>query len=102
MLDRAATCEAVATVHAPAADARARLANAAAEVEEIDARTCRARLRPDTAEWLTARLLALDCDVEVDEPPELAERLRTFARRLGRATDPDAGGAPVAAKRLLG
>jgi predicted DNA-binding transcriptional regulator YafY len=95
MLDRAPTYEAVVTVHAAAADARARLGDAAAEVEEIDARSCRVRLWPETAEWLTARLLALDCDVDVHEPPELVGRLRTFAARLGGAVDPGAGGSPA-------
>jgi predicted DNA-binding transcriptional regulator YafY len=86
MLDRAPMYEAVVTVHAPPAHARARLADAAADIEAIDEHTCRVRSQPETAEWLAARLGALGCDFEVHEPPELVEHLSALAERLGRAT----------------
>lgn len=86
MLDRAPTYEAVVTIHAPLAEARARLADAAIEIEPIDEHSCQFRSRPETAEWLVARLGSLGCDFEIDEPPELVERLRSFAVRLQHAT----------------
>jgi predicted DNA-binding transcriptional regulator YafY len=85
MLDRAPMYEAVVTLHAPLADARARLADVAADIEPIDERTCRFRGRAETAEWLAARLGALGCDFEVHEPPDLVERLRVLAARLSRS-----------------
>jgi predicted DNA-binding transcriptional regulator YafY len=85
MLGRAPTYEAVVTVHSPVADARARLADAAADIEAIDERSCRFRSRPETAEWLAARLGALGCDFHVHEPPELVEHLASLGARLMRA-----------------
>jgi predicted DNA-binding transcriptional regulator YafY len=86
MLDRAPTYEAVVVVHAPLAEARARMADAATAIEPIDAQRCRVRCTPDTAEWLAARLGALGHPFEVEEPPELTEHLRAFAAQLHHAT----------------
>jgi hypothetical protein len=86
MLDRAPVYEAMVTVHAPLAQARARLGDAASTVEAIDEDTCRIRTRPDTAAWLAARLGSLGYDFEVHEPPELVDHLHTLAVRLHHAT----------------
>ncbi len=88
MFERAPTYEAVVTVRAPIAEARARLADAAIVIEPIDDHSCRFRGRPETAEWLAARLGSLGCDFEVQEPPELVDHLHTLALRLLRATRP--------------
>jgi predicted DNA-binding transcriptional regulator YafY len=85
-LDLAPTYEAVVTLHAPLAAARARLGDAAIDLEQIDEHHCRFHSRPDTAEWLAARLGALGYDFELHEPPELIEHLRSLADRLFRAT----------------
>lgn len=55
------------------------------EVTEIDEETCRLRTHADTLDWLAFRLLALDCEFEVHEPPELNARLLVLAGRLTRA-----------------
>ncbi len=46
---------------------------------------CRWTSPADTVEWLAFRLLTLGCEVEVHEPPELREHLRTMAGRARRA-----------------
>jgi predicted DNA-binding transcriptional regulator YafY len=47
---------------------------------------CRWTAPADTLEWLAFRLLTLGCEVEVHDPPELVEHLRTVAGRARRAT----------------
>jgi predicted DNA-binding transcriptional regulator YafY len=46
---------------------------------------CRWESAADTVEWLAFRLLTLDCEFEVHEPPELVDHLRTVAGRARRA-----------------
>ena len=69
------------TLHASLAEAKARLGDAAIELEPIDQNRCRFRSHPDTAEWLAARLAALGCEFELHEPPELIEHLRALGVR---------------------
>jgi predicted DNA-binding transcriptional regulator YafY len=57
-------------------------------VEPLDDATCAYRTGDDDLDWLAMRVLMLGVDFEVHEPPELAERLRSLARRIDRATAP--------------
>ncbi|GII02049.1 helix-turn-helix transcriptional regulator [Planobispora takensis] len=86
----APTYSAVATLHMPAAEAAARLGDASGDVEPIDERTCRLRGHTDTLEWLAFRLVMLDCEFEVHEPPELLGYLAALGARVTRAASPAA------------
>ncbi|XVS66683.1 helix-turn-helix transcriptional regulator [Actinosynnema sp. CA-299493] len=83
MLSRAPTCTAVATVHLPARDVRARFPGV--RVEAVDERTCVIRDFTDTVEYLAFHLLQLGGEFEVHEPPELVRHLRELHDRIGRA-----------------
>ncbi|MER5264336.1 YafY family protein [Actinosynnema sp. NPDC002837] len=83
MLSRAPTYTAVATVHLPARDVRARFPGA--DVEVVDERTCVLRNFSDTVEYLAFHLVQLGCEFEVHEPPELVRHLRELHDRVGRA-----------------
>lgn len=85
MYSLAPTYSAVATLHAPVEEMRARLGDTPAELEAIDERSCRLRSHTDTLEWLAFRLVMLGCEFEVHEPPELAGYLRTLSGRAARA-----------------
>jgi hypothetical protein len=63
----------------------------------IDAHTCEYRTGDDDLRWPALRVAMLG--VEVHEPPELVEDLRTPAERLERATPPGAGEPPTAPPR---
>ncbi|MFJ2862626.1 helix-turn-helix transcriptional regulator [Kitasatospora sp. NPDC087314] len=76
----------LATVHTPAAHVRRRFNQGDAEIEPIDEHSCRLRSRTDSVEWTAMRLLMLDCEFEVHEPPELTAHLRDLAARANRAT----------------
>jgi predicted DNA-binding transcriptional regulator YafY len=76
---------AVATLHLPLEEAARRLGGPAGELEAIDAHTCRLQSATDTLGWLAVRLLLLDCEFEVHEPPELAEYLQALGARATRA-----------------
>lgn len=90
---------AVATLRLPADAAAARLGTGAGDFEPIDATGCRYRSRPDTLEWIVSRLLLLDCDFEVHEPPELITYLRRVAARVDRATPAEQDEAGLSAPR---
>lgn len=77
--------EARVTVHAPAEVARRRLPGAWGEVTPIDPATCELRTGDDDLGWLAIRLVMLDADIDVHEPPELRERLAELGGRLVRA-----------------
>lgn len=88
LFDLAPTYRAVATLHVPADLATMRLGgDVHGDVEPIDEDRCRLHLQADTLEWLAFRLIRIDCDFEVDEPPELADYLRGLGDRLTRAAD---------------
>jgi predicted DNA-binding transcriptional regulator YafY len=53
-------------------------------IEAIDAHTCRYITGDDDLGWLAMRVAMLGVDFEVQEPPELMERLRELAGRVGR------------------
>jgi predicted DNA-binding transcriptional regulator YafY len=78
--------EAEVTLHAPAEEVTSRFPRHWGTIEAIDERTCRFRTGDDDLGWLAVRLAMLDVDFEVNEPPELRERLRSLANRLTRAT----------------
>jgi predicted DNA-binding transcriptional regulator YafY len=84
MYSGAPTYAAVATLDLPAAPEH--LGGASTPLP--DGR-CRWESPADTLDWLAFRLLTLGCEVEVHEPPELVDHLRTVAGRANRA----AGGA---------
>jgi predicted DNA-binding transcriptional regulator YafY len=71
-------------VHAPAAAVAGRVPPAVL-VEAVDDRSCIVSAGSDTPHMLALYLGMLDADFEVDEPPELVERLRTLANRYRRA-----------------
>jgi predicted DNA-binding transcriptional regulator YafY len=79
--------EARITLHAPADEVARRSPSHWGTLEPIDAQTCEYRTGDDDLGWLAVRIamLGVDFDLEVHEPPELAERLRALAGRLSRA-----------------
>jgi predicted DNA-binding transcriptional regulator YafY len=54
-------------------------------VEPIDERRCRVRAGSNSLDAIVAHLLLLGFDFEAHEPPELIDRMRMLAARLGRA-----------------
>lgn len=83
-LTLAPTYRMVATLHAPLE----RVAPAAADVadlEPIDDGRTRITIDGDTLEWLAFRLILLDCDFEIHEPPDLEAYVGRLARRLDRS-----------------
>ena len=77
--------EAVVKLHASAPEIVSRIPSHWGTVEEIDERSCRFRAGDDDLRWLAIRIAMLDVDFEVEEPPELAERLAAMGKRLTRA-----------------
>jgi predicted DNA-binding transcriptional regulator YafY len=71
-------------VHTPAAAVAGRVPPAVL-VEAVDDRSCIVSAGSDTPHMLALYLGMLDADFEVDEPPELVERLLTLADRYRRA-----------------
>jgi predicted DNA-binding transcriptional regulator YafY len=78
--------EASVILHAAAEEVETRVPYYWGTIEPIDERTCRYRTGDDDLGWLATRIAMLDVDFEVDEPPELGERLEALAERIGRAT----------------
>jgi predicted DNA-binding transcriptional regulator YafY len=78
--------EASVILHAAAEEIARRVPSYWGTIEPIDERTCRYRSGDDDLGWLAIRIAMLDVDFEVQEPPELTERLEALADRLGRAT----------------
>jgi predicted DNA-binding transcriptional regulator YafY len=78
--------EAVVTLHAPVEEIAGRVPRHWGTLEPIDRRRCRYRTGDDDLGWLAIRIAMLDVDFEVQEPPELAERLGALSDRLRRAT----------------
>jgi predicted DNA-binding transcriptional regulator YafY len=76
--------EARITLHASAEAMRARIPPHWGAFEPLDDETCEYRSGDDNVEWLAVRVLMLGVDFDVHEPPELAEHLRGWARRLAR------------------
>ncbi len=78
--------EARVTLNAPAEEIRGRVPPAWGTVEPIDERTCELRTGDDNLDWLAVRVAMMPGEFVVHEPPELIERLRDLAGRIGRAT----------------
>jgi predicted DNA-binding transcriptional regulator YafY len=87
LLDLTPVYAAVVTLHAPVEQVAGRL-GADADLEPIDAASCRLRGHTDTLRWLAWRLLTLGCDFEVHEPAELVTYLREIGGRAVRAAGP--------------
>jgi hypothetical protein len=56
-----------------------------AELEPVDAHTCRLRSQADTLKYLAFQLVQLGCDFDVHEPPELRDHLLAMGSRITRA-----------------
>jgi predicted DNA-binding transcriptional regulator YafY len=78
--------EARVTVHAAADEVRARRW-LGGTVEPIDDATCLLSTSDDHLDWLAMRIAMLGWEYEVHGPPELVERLREIAGRIGRAVE---------------
>jgi predicted DNA-binding transcriptional regulator YafY len=76
---------AVATLHAPMAALAGRIGDGLGDLEPVDEHTCRLRSHTDTLPYLAFRLVQLDCEFEVHEPPELREHLLAIGTRATRA-----------------
>jgi len=74
-------------VREPAASLQSRLWPGWGEVEPRSEDTCVLVVRGQSVQALALHILALDVDVEVEQPPELVEHLRLLARRLAGAVD---------------
>lgn len=82
-LSLAPTYRLVATLAAPL-ERVVRAAGEVAELERVDAKHTRVTIDGDTLAWLAFRLMLLDCDFVIHEPPELVEYLGRLEKRLGR------------------
>lgn len=82
----ASTYRVDAVVHAPAPHVQASTGDWA-EVTPIDDTTCRLRMNANSLDWPLVALGGLDAEFTVVEPPELIERLGSWADRFGRAAE---------------
>ena len=71
--------------HAPLEKAAERIPPAAGTLEPVDEHTCVLRMGASSLEMLAVYLASTGFEFEVREPPELIERMRALAERLGRA-----------------
>ncbi len=77
--------EARVTMHVSAEKLARRVAPNWGTIEPLDAERCEFRSSDDNLAWLALRIVMLDADFVVEEPPELAEHLFALAERIGRA-----------------
>ena len=80
------TVHARVTVHAPAAEVRARINQAVGVVEPVDDRSCVLLTGADSLEMIAVYLGMLGLDFAVDAPADLVAHLATLARRYAEAT----------------
>jgi hypothetical protein len=73
------------TVQASVAQVTERIPPTVGVVEPIDSASCRLTLGANHMDSLILQLGLLDFEFQVEDPPELAERLRVLADRLRRA-----------------
>jgi predicted DNA-binding transcriptional regulator YafY len=85
LFGRSPTYEAVITLEAPVEVVRRRMGGAKADLVALDEHRCRLRAKSDSVRWIAFRVLTLDCDFTVEQPPELAAYLRTLSDRTARA-----------------
>jgi biotin operon repressor BirA-like protein len=81
----APTYSATVTLHIPIEQAARRAHEVPGALQPVDERSCRLSTHTDTLEWLAFRLVLLDCEFEVHEPPELAAYVGALGGRLTRA-----------------
>lgn len=74
-------------LRAPAAAVASRIPPAVGTVEEIDEQTSILRTGGCSLDTLSVYLALIGFDFEVQEPPELLERVRQLAERFGKAGD---------------
>ena len=74
-----------ALVRAPAATVRAQVGRWAT-IEEVDEDSCLLRMQADDLDWPVFALGGVGAEFEVRSPPELADRIREWGARFGRAT----------------
>lgn len=77
--------EVAVTVFAPA-EAVTRVTGRWAEVQSVDADSCRLEMRVDTLDWPAMLLGALGAEFDVVAPPELTDHLRRIGERFTRST----------------
>jgi predicted DNA-binding transcriptional regulator YafY len=77
--------ETTVTLHAAGEEMAGRIPGRWGTSEPVDEHTCRYRTGDDDLMWLALRLAMLGVDFEVQEPPELIERLRELADRFKRS-----------------
>jgi predicted DNA-binding transcriptional regulator YafY len=90
--------EASVTLRASAEEIAPRVPRHWGKLEPIDARSCRYTTGDEDLRWLALRIVMLDVDFEVHEPPELIEQLERLAARIGGRSP--ARSALAAAQRL--
>jgi predicted DNA-binding transcriptional regulator YafY len=73
------------TLHASAAEMSRRFPTIWGGFEPIDERTCAYRTSADELDWIAVRLVMLDVEFEVHEPPELRAVFAQLAERFARA-----------------
>ncbi len=86
--------EARVTLHASADQIARRVPDRSGTVDPIDDQTCEYRTGDDNLAWLALRIVMLDVEFEVHEPPELAHHLEQLAARLARSSALRGGRAP--------
>ncbi|MFC9893967.1 helix-turn-helix transcriptional regulator [Nocardia sp. NPDC127579] len=75
------------TIQAPATQVSGRLGDNPGDLIPLSPTTCRLdATRDDSPEWLAHRLLALDVEFEVHQPPALITHLQAIASRIATAT----------------
>jgi predicted DNA-binding transcriptional regulator YafY len=84
-LGQAPTYRMEATIEAPAERVARRIGDDLSHLVSLDADRCRVTIAGDTLEWLTFRLVLLDADFEIHEPPELVLFVRHLGQRLRQA-----------------
>jgi predicted DNA-binding transcriptional regulator YafY len=85
LYDLAPTFRAVATLALPANQAAVRLGDHTGTLRPAGETSCEWHSPEDTLDWLAIRLVLLDCEFTVQEPPELIAYLRALAARLSRS-----------------
>lgn len=89
-LDRAREAVVI-TVDAPADAVADAFRHEDIELESLEERRTRVRLRLDSWEWPLTALAFLDAEFQVEAPPRFLEGLKGFSDRLGRAVETGPG-----------
>jgi predicted DNA-binding transcriptional regulator YafY len=83
-LAAAPTYRAVATVALSSGEVRRRMGEAAVEIEPLGDDLCRITTAEDTLPWLAFRLVLLEADFEIQDPPEMQLYLHDLGDRFVR------------------